>query len=475
MPPLRAYLALFLLLCSSYHPTEAGTVLQVTPENEAALTLAAQLYHEAQDASELQDKERLFRESIDAYPELAPAYNNLAMLVLERQGRDETMQLLQRGLQAAEATNDLETVANIRNNLGFVTREGGKWSVAHSLEALRHFEAALGINPDFVGALYNKASVYLALRRDMESKELLLRVLELEHDNRQAHLDLGRIYFEHGDLEKALQHEERVIELSTTTKQKLEGMHNKGVFLKECGFLARALTVYDEMLAITSVESYVLVDMMNAKRLFCDWKGMEKLENQVVTAARKQFDLEMPEEPVELLPYDSTLLKLSDNFRKRLATRASEKYEQPSTLELLPSPWMENEPTWDRPLMPERLKIGYLSFDFRDHPMGHLTLGFIEQHAALAQGVDTICYSYGPNSEASAPWRRQFEEKCGVFRDLLGMSDLEAAQTIGRDGIDVLVDLMAHTKGRDWGSHRPSEQDRRQLFGIPRDYGLDLH
>ncbi|KAG6572510.1 putative UDP-N-acetylglucosamine-peptide N-acetylglucosaminyltransferase 110 kDa subunit [Phytophthora cinnamomi] len=458
MAPPLACLALFLSLRCLIDPSEAATVLVVTPENEASLTLAAQLYRKAQDASELPDKERLFRESIDAYPELAPAYNNLAMLVLERHGRDEAVQLLERGLQAAEATNDRENVANIHNNLGFVTREYGKWSVAHSLAALRHFDAALEIDPEFTGALYNKASVFLALRRDMECKELLLKVLELEPDNRQAHLDLGRIYFEHGDLEKALQHEDRVIEMAMTTKQKLEGMHNKGVFLREYGFLARALDVYSQMLAIASVESYVLVDIMNAKRLFCDWRDMEALENQVVAAAQRQLDFEMPEEPVQFLPYDSTLLKLPDNFRKTLAMRASKQYEQPSTLELLPLPWRENEPTWDRPLTPQRLKVGYLSFDFRDHPMGHLTLGLIEQHAALARGVDTICYSYGPNSEASAPWRRQFEEKCGMFRDLLGMSDLEAAQAIGLDGIDVLVDLMAHTKGARLGipSLRPS-------------------
>ncbi|KAG7387615.1 hypothetical protein PHYPSEUDO_013865 [Phytophthora pseudosyringae] len=458
MPPLRVFLAAFLWLWSFYAPIQAGTVLVVTPENEVPLTLAIELYHAAQEAPEAQDKERLLRESIDAYPEIAAAYNNLAMLVFELQGQDEAVQLLERGLQAAEATQDLENVAHIHNNLGFIARERGKWSVAYSLEALGHFEKALEINPDFVGALYNKASVLLALRQDMASQELLLKVLELEPDNRQAHLDLGRIYFEHGALEKALEHEDRVIKTATTTKEKLQGMHNKGVFLKEYNFLSRALEVYDEMLAVDAVEAYVLVDMMNAKRSFCDWIGMETLENKVVAAAQRQFGLENPREPAIFLPYDSTLLKVSDDFRKHLAIRASMVYEQPSTLELLPLSWGGKDPTWDRPSTPQRLKIGYLSFDFRDHPMGHLTLGLIEQHAALARGVDTICYSYGPNSVASAPWRQQFEEKCGVFRDLLGMSDLQAAQTIGRDDIDVLVDLMAHTKGARLGipSLRPS-------------------
>uniref|UniRef100_H3HC89 protein O-GlcNAc transferase n=1 Tax=Phytophthora ramorum TaxID=164328 RepID=H3HC89_PHYRM len=442
---MRVLLALFVSIWSFFHPIQAATVLVVTPENEASLTLAADLYHAAQEAAQVQDKERLFRESIEAYPEIAAA-------------KAEALKLLERGLQTAEATQDEENIANIRNNFGFIARSNGKFSVVYSLEALEHFDAALEINPDFVGALYNKASVLLALRRDMEAKELFLKVLELDPDAREAHMDLGRIYFEHGELEKALEHEDRVIQLATTTEQKLDGLHNKGVFLKEYNLIARALEVYDEMLELEPVKSYVLVDVMNAKRSFCDWRGMEKLENQVLAAAQQQLAFEVPEDPVVLLPFDSTLLKISDVFRKRLAMRASKQYEQPSTLELLPLPWSENDVKWDRPLTPQRLKIGYLSFDYRDHPMGHLTLGIIEQHAVLAQGVDTICYSYGPNSAASAPWRRQFEDNCGVFRDLLGMSDLEAAQTIGRDGIDILVDLMAHTKGARLGisSLRPS-------------------
>ncbi|OWZ14777.1 UDP-N-acetylglucosamine-peptide N-acetylglucosaminyltransferase [Phytophthora megakarya] len=458
MPQLRVFLSVFLCFGSFYQLLHADTVLHVTPENEASLILAAELYQAAQQAPESSEKEKLLRESINTYPEIAAAYNNLAMLLFDRQERDEAVQLLKRGLQAAEATQDLDNAANIQNNLGFIARERGKWSVAYSLEALEHFDKALEIKPEYVGALYNKASVYLALRKTVESKELLLKVLELDPNDRQAHLDLGRIYFEHGNLNKALEHEDFVIEKATTTKEKLQGMHNKGVFLKENNLLSRALEVYTEMLALDEIESYVLVDVMNAKRLFCDWKDMEKLEQQVLAAAHKQFESGQPQEPAIFLPYDSTLIKVSNTFRKRLAMIACEIYEQPSTLDLLPLPWSDNDLTLDRPSTPQRLKVGYLSFDFRDHPMGHLTLGLIEQHAALGRGVDTFCYSYGPNSEGSAPWRRHFEEKCAVFRDLMGMSDLQAAQTIGLDGIDVLVDLMAHTMGARLGipSLRPS-------------------
>ncbi|KAG1691586.1 hypothetical protein DVH05_026881 [Phytophthora capsici] len=430
----------------------------VTPENEASLSLAVKLYRLSQEATEDLEEERLLRESIQAYPEIAAAYNNLAMLLFKTEGEDEALQLLERGLEAAKATNDLVNMANIHNNLGIVIRERGKWSVAYSLEALEHFDKALAINPEFASALYNKGSVLLALRRDLEAMDLFFKVLELNPNDRQAHLDLGRIYFEHGKLEKAVEHQDLAIQMATTTKEKVQGMHNKGIFLKEYNLLSRALQVFEEILTVDTVEVYVLVDLMNAKRLFCDWRDMATLESKVLAGAQQQVLFDLPKEPAVFLPYDSTLLKISDNFRKHLAIRASRDYNQIKTLELLPLAWSEKEPTLERPEAPNRLKIGYLSFDFRDHPMGHLTLGLIEQHAVLARSVDTICYSYGPNSVASAPWRRQFEEKCGVFRDLLGMSDLQAAQTIGLDGIDVLVDLMAHTKGARLGisSLRPS-------------------
>ncbi|CEG38532.1 tpr repeat protein (modular protein) [Plasmopara halstedii] len=455
MVPLVAYLALFFNLWTSY---QAKTVLLVTPENEVSLRLAADLYHAAQEAVEALEKERLLRQSIDVYPEIAAAYNNLAMLIYERQERDEALQLLQRGLQAAKATHDQENLAKIHNNLGLIIRESGKLSVAFSLHALEHFEEALAIDLNFVEALYNKASVMLALRRNYDSLELLQRVVELEPDYQQAHLDLGRIFFEHGNLEYALKHEDHVILMATTTEEKLQGLHNKGVFLKEYNLLSSALEVYNEMLAIDALGSYVLVDLMNVKRSLCDWQGMELLESQVIRAAQQQLELKIVQDAVIFLPFDLTLLRTSDHFRKLLAVQASKVYEQSSTLQLLPLAWSSNIVTWNRPRTPTRLKVGYLSFDFRDHPMSHLTLGLIEQHAALARNVNTICYSYGPNSVVSASWRRLFEEKCDVFRDLLGVSDLEAAQMIALDEIDILVDLMAHTKGARLGitSLRPS-------------------
>lgn len=441
----RALFVPFLLLLYSF--IDASTVLYVTPENEASLTLAAELYRAAQEAVETRDKERLLRASIDAYSEIAAAYNNLAMLIYERQERDEALHLLQRGLKAAKATHDTDNEAKIHNNLGLITRERGKWSVSYSLQALEHFNKALAIHPHFIEALYNKASVMLALRRDQDSFELLQKVLELEPDYPQAHLDLGRIYFEHGNLESALKHEDHAIARATTIKEMLLGLHNKGVFLREYNLLSRASIVFDEMLACATIDSYALVNLMNVKRLLCDWQGMERLESQVVQAAQQQGGPRISQEAVFFLPFDFTLVKVSDTFRKRLAVQASNMYEQSSTLQLVPLTWTTKSVTWSRPEPSQRLKVGYLSFDFRDHPMGHLTLGLIEQHTALARNVHTFCYSYGPTSVASAPWRRQFEAKCNLFRDFVGLSDLQAAQLIGLDGIDILVDLMAHTKG----------------------------
>ncbi|RLN32139.1 hypothetical protein BBJ28_00007066 [Nothophytophthora sp. Chile5] len=458
-PGLLLWLAVWLF--SLVFPVLEASVLLTTPENEATLTQAAVLYQAAQQAGldgDVARSQQLFQESIAVYPELASAYNNLAMLVFEhQQDREQAEQLLARGLQAAEALDDLENVAAIRNNLGFLTRARGQRSVGFCLEALAHFDAALQAAPEFVDALYNKASVLHVLRHDVEAESVYHQVLTLDPDHQDTHLDLGRIYFDRGELKRAIQHQEHVIAKAKTTADWLYGMHNKGIFLKEFNFLEMALAVYNEMLSVAPDEVGVLVDAMTAKRPLCHWEGMETLEDHVLSTTQRE--LAVRKDGVSLLPYDSTLIKVSDAFRKRLAIASAKVYDQHNTLELLPSLWLENEPSWSRLTTPKRLKVGYLSFDFRDHPMGHLTLGLIEQHTALASSnVETFCFSYGPNRAASEPWRRQFEEKCDVFRDLYALSDLEAAQIIGRDSVDVLVDLMAHTKGARLGIQalRPS-------------------
>lgn len=89
-----------------------------------------------------------------------------------------------------------------------------------------------------------------------------------------------------------------------------------------------------------------------------------------------------------------------------------------------------------------RLRIGYVSSDLRAHAVGYLMAQLFEAHDAKA--VEIFVYYCGiPASDAIALRVKAAAEH---WSDIRAMSDDEAAQRIGADGIDILVDVNGHTR-----------------------------
>ncbi len=114
-------------------------------------------------------------------------------------------------------------------------------------------------------------------------------------------------------------------------------------------------------------------------------------------------------------------------------------------LEKLPRP--ETRPATDG-----RLRIGYVSADFRDNAAGHLLHKMFAHHNR--QHFSITAYGIGPND--GSEFRRQIESDVERFVDLQYMDDAAAVRTIADDGIDLLVDLMGFA-----GNHRAGIFARR--------------
>ncbi|MDP2876446.1 MAG: tetratricopeptide repeat protein [Holophaga sp.] len=93
-----------------------------------------------------------------------------------------------------------------------------------------------------------------------------------------------------------------------------------------------------------------------------------------------------------------------------------------------------------------RIRIGYVSNDFKSHSVSFFIAGVIRAHSRSA--FEVFCYSTTP-----APDRRteNFRELADHFVDLSNCSDVEAAQRVEADQIDILVDLGGHTSGNRLG------------------------
>lgn len=88
----------------------------------------------------------------------------------------------------------------------------------------------------------------------------------------------------------------------------------------------------------------------------------------------------------------------------------------------------------------KRLKVGYVSPDFRSHPVTALFLPVLSRHDPAA--VETFCYY---NLSAADAVTARVRQAAHNWRDIAGASDEEVARRIAEDRIDILVDLAGHT------------------------------
>jgi predicted O-linked N-acetylglucosamine transferase (SPINDLY family) len=90
----------------------------------------------------------------------------------------------------------------------------------------------------------------------------------------------------------------------------------------------------------------------------------------------------------------------------------------------------------------KRLRVGFVSADFHQHATAILMAEVFEK--LDRDRFEVILYSHGP--EDGSPMRERLKRACERFVNVAAISDLEVAQQIRADGIEVLVDLKGHTR-----------------------------
>ncbi len=93
-----------------------------------------------------------------------------------------------------------------------------------------------------------------------------------------------------------------------------------------------------------------------------------------------------------------------------------------------------NDPAPDR-----RLRIGYVSADFRHHVVGFNLLPLVREHDH--ENFEIFCYT---NRSEGDHVTEEFRSLADHWRDITTLDDVQAAEMICRDGIDILVDLTMH-------------------------------
>ena len=198
---------------------------------------------------------------------------------------------------------------------------------------------------------------------------------------------------------------------------------NLGLAHQRLGNDAAAARAFGEAVARKPELAPALANLLLAQRSLADW-------DHASPTARTLLDvLEAPSGDARCPPFVALLTDASMVAQLRIARRWSAR--------MLPAARARRSAS----ARGAKLRIGYLSADFREHAISYLIAGLFEHHDR--RHIETFGYSYGPDDGSAI--RRRVAFAFAHWRDLRSVGDAEAAAIIEADALDVLVDLNGHT------------------------------
>lgn len=204
-----------------------------------------------------------------------------------------------------------------------------------------------------------------------------------------------------------------------------------------------ALQAYEKSFGLSAqgpTDPGVLAGMLEAAQYACLW---DKLEQQTQQLSAQLYASGQGGQQ----PYEKILMHIAwcmNEVWNRQVLNAC-LLDKLSETTLRSQPFDHSQHRWPELGKDRRLRIGYVSWDFFDHATLHLIGGVLDQHDKTC--VEIFAYDYSPKD--ASRFRKRFEASVEHIVDIGNMTDIQAAERIYADQIDILVDLKgptAHTR-----------------------------
>lgn len=397
----------------------------------------------------LAEAEKIYRQILVEQPNHPDALHLLGLLALHAGRTDAAIDLIKRAIGVCP------TRPYYYGNLGNALRAAGQTAAA-----TQAYREAIRLKPDFVEALANLASILTDLKRPEEAIDACRRALRFKPDYADAHVNLGNALMDQLRVAEAIESYRRGVHL----KPDFAGAHNNlGIALQENGQFADAIASFSEAARLKPDYAEACLNLGNAFRdieRFDDaidsYRKAIRIKPNLVVAhnnlgsALKRIGnldeaIEQFRRAIEIKPnyvsahsnllyaiqchpdYDLGMIQAEhERWNQRHATPLA-RFIKPHTNTCDPR---------------RRLRIGYVSPDFRQHVVGQNLLPLLREHDH--EQVQVFCYANLARDDLMSELIRQFVDE---WRVIAGLSDEDAGDLIRADGIDILVDLASHTAG----------------------------
>jgi predicted O-linked N-acetylglucosamine transferase (SPINDLY family) len=289
--------------------------------------------------------------------------------------------------------------------------------------ALAAYDAVLSAAPGLPAALYNKATVLIQMQRWQEALAVLDELVRRQPAIADAWNNRSGVLQALGRKEDALESIKQVIKLRPSDARAL---YNAGILLLTLKRFDEAQLWLAKARQIEPNNTEILGSLVSAVLHACDWERLEPLLPSLFSAVRNGAGGIAP----------LALLALSDD---PLLQKYGAEWNVKRSLGSLAEPASMASGAYGH----DRIRIGYLSSDFGDHPVAAQIVALLERHDRKRFVVTGW---FTGRRDGSILYNR-IVKACDSFHDIASMGSREAAAAIREAEIDLLVDLTGPTLG----------------------------
>jgi protein O-GlcNAc transferase len=312
--------------------------------------------------------------------------------------------------------------------LGMLALDAGRGD-----EAVQALERAVELQPSKAPYLCNLGLAHAKLGALEKATEVLRQAVQLQPSLTEAALHLGMVLLDRGELDEALRylddvaaraaHAPAIAQVLATVFSKLaRAQSQRGQHADEVATLRRTLALEPSVAAHHARLSVALVRLGDLEGALAALERVRALAPALADA-------------------HSSLIFFSAFSPTRDANWQLEETRRWNTQHAASLAWRRRPHPHER--SPERrLRVGYVSPDFRDHVQRLYVLPLLREHDRSS--VEIVAYA---SVDVPDEWTSKIQAHTDVWRDVARLNDAELAEVIRNDRVDVLVDLPMHMTG----------------------------
>ncbi len=387
-------------------------VLEIKPDYpEAYLNLGVVLKYMGKN----EEAEKCYRRAIEIKPDFTESYNNLAIILQDKKNYAEAEKYYRRAIELNP------NYAEAYNNLGNLLKDAGR-----NKEAEIYYNLSLKINPKNYKVYNNLGLLCNDLQRLDDAETFYKKAIELNPNYAEAYNNLGNLFRIKNQLPVSVKTAETAIDKTA----EIEIASAEFVSSEAEKYFRRAIELNPNY-----AEAY-----NNLGIALYDFNKFSEGQSYLLKAIELKHDfaeaynnllMNMNYEPAFNI---SRYKEYAHKFGEIISNGASNKYKtHTNTIHTY------NIHNLKMPKEGDKLKVGFVSGDFNNHPVGY----FLESMLSYIKQVELFAYvTHNKEDELTQRIKPYFFK----WTEIYGKSDNEAADIIYKDGINVLIDLSGHTK-----------------------------